>query len=478
MKIVFAASEAAPFVKTGGLGDVAQALPAALAEYKGNEILLFLPYYSSIKNNSDISVERVAEFNVALSWRSAYAGLMRYKSKKRKLKVYFIDNEYYFGRDRIYGEGDDGERFAYFCKAILESLVYLGETPDIIHCNDWQTSLLPTLLHAFYSGSLGSAKTVLSIHNIEYQGWTDRSFLGDVLGLGGEYESIFEYGGALNLLKGGILSCDTLTTVSGTYAREICEPYFAHGLSQIINEHAFKLRGIVNGIDVVSNNPATDKSIFQNYDIKSFSYGKAACKSELQQTLGLPVRSDAALLGIVSRLVSHKGMDILCAAIDKLLEGEVQLVVLGSGDKEYEDRLSSIAARHTDKFSLNLGFSHTLASQIYAASDIYLMPSRSEPCGLSQLLAMRYGSVPIVHETGGLKDTVEPFDKESGEGVGFSFAGFSAENMLSSVSRALDIYFNDKKGWERIIYNCMSKDNSWQRPAAEYMALYRETLGK
>ena len=476
MKIVYAASEAAPFIKTGGLGDVAQALPKALAEYKGNQILLFLPYYASVKHNPAIAVEQVAEFETQLSWRHAYVGLMRLKSRKRKLQVYFIDNEQYFGRERAYGYDDDGERFAFFCKAICESLVYLGETPDIIHCNDWQTALLPTLLHAFYGEALGQAKTMFTIHNIEYQGWADPYFLGDVLGLSADYESTFTHNGAVNFMKGAILSSNCVTTVSRTYANQICYPYFAHGLSEVINDHSFKLAGIVNGIDMAENDPATDPFLAENYNADTFGSKKAVCKAELQKQCGLPVREDVPLIGLVSRLVGHKGLDIICDAIDEMMSHDVQFVILGTGDETYENILKDAAERYPNKISLHLRFSRETASQIYAASDMYLMPSKSEPCGLSQLLAMHYGSVPIVHETGGLKDTVIPFNPANGEGLGFTFQSFTKQDMLDALHRALDVYFNQKDAWQKAVRNGMTADFSWDKPAGEYMALYEALI--
>ncbi len=474
MKIVFAASEAAPFIKTGGLGDVAGALPAALSEYKGNEILLFVPYYASVKNDASLNVERVAELETDLSWRKAYVGLWHLKSKKRKLQVYFIDNEYYFSRGKVYGEYDDGERFAFFSKAILESLVYLKQTPDIIHCNDWQTALIPALMHAFYGDKFTDTKTVFTIHNIEYQGWAHPYFLGDVLGLGGHYEGTFTYNGSINFVKGAILTCDALTAVSRTYAREICYPYFAHGLSPIIGGHAFKLSGIVNGIDTVSNAPETDESLPQNYTAQTYQEGKAACKAALQRELGLPEKHDTPMIGLVSRLVGHKGLDIICAAIDKMLDADIQFVIVGTGDADYENRLSEAAKRYPDKMSLNLCFSKSLASKVYAASDIYLMPSKSEPCGLSQLLAMHYGSVPVVHETGGLKDTVVPFNPETGEGLGFTFQTFTADDMLAAIARAMSVYTTDKGAWNKAIYNGMTADFTWKNSANEYMELYEK----
>ena len=476
MKIVFAASEAAPFIKTGGLGDVAEALPGALSEYKGNEVSVFLPYYKSVKENPGIETEQVAVFDTALSWRRSYVGLYRLKSKKRKLKVYFIDNEQYFARAKTYGEPDDGERFAFFSKAILESLTVLGECPDVIHCNDWQTALLPTLLHAFYEESLGSAKTVFTIHNIEYQGWADPYFLYDVLGLPEGYESRFDFNGSVNFVKSAVLSSDALTTVSRTYAEEICYPYFAHGLSDVISDHKFKTIGIVNGINMELNSPTTDKSIPKNYDKNSFTEGKAECKARLQAEVGLPVKEDVALIGLVSRLVGHKGLDIMCDAIDEMMKRDIQFVILGTGDPAYEQRLAEAAKRYPDKLSLNLRFSGALASRIYAASDIYLMPSKSEPCGLSQLLAMHYGTVPVVHETGGLKDTVIPFVKENGEGLGFTFKSFTRDDMLDALCRALEIYEGDKALWKKAVYNDMSADFSWKNPAKEYMSLYAKLI--
>ena len=449
MKIVFACSEAVPFIKTGGLGDVAQALPQALSEYKGNEILLFLPYYEKIKNNPGLNIEKIAEFQTQLSWRNSYVGLFRLKSKKRKLRVYFIDNEQYFKRDSIYGQLDDGERFAFFCKAILESLVYMNECPDIIHCNDWQTALIPVLLHAFYNDKLGQAKTVFSIHNIEYQGWAQPLFLKDVLGLGEEYESVFAYNGAVNFMKSAILSSNSVTTVSETYARQICDPYFAHGLSPVIDAHSFKLTGIVNGIDTVGNDPSADPHIAENYDARNFETKKPICKAQLQKECGLPEREDVALVGLVSRLVEHKGLEIISQAIDEMMKLDIQFVILGTGDEKYENMLRDAAAKYPEKISLNLCFSQSMASKIYAGSDIYLMPSKSEPCGLSQLLAMHYGSVPIVHETGGLKDTVVPFNCMTGEGLGFTFQSFTQYDMLDALNRALDVYTNRNDLWKK-----------------------------
>lgn len=475
MKIVFAASEAAPFIKTGGLGDVAEALPAALSKIKDNEVILFLPYYSKIKNNPLLETEFVTSFAVDIAWRRQHVGVFRYKSRKKKLKVYFLDNEYYFNRNSEYGQGDDGERFAYFSKAILEALVKLGIHPDIIHCNDWQTALIPVLLHAFYHETLGKAKTVFTIHNIEYQGWCDPYFLEDTLGLDESYRNILTYNNSINFMKSGILCSDALTTVSKNYAQEIKYPYFAHGLSPIIEEHSFKIEGVVNGINLEINNPKTDKSLVTNYGKTDFKKGKAQNKAELQARLGLDVRADVPLIGMVSRIASHKGFELICNIAREFLKQDVQLVILGTGDASYESFLQNIANSNRNKFSLNLCFDSALASQIYASSDIYLMPSKSEPCGLSQLIAMRYGTIPVVNATGGLKDTVIPFDGTE-NGTGFNFQTFNREDLLDALNRCLTVYRNDKTAWDKIVLNAMSYDSSWDKPAKEYMEIYKKCL--
>ncbi len=472
MKIVFAASEAAPYIKTGGLADVAQALPAALAKHAGVRIALFVPYYPAVRETWGEQTETVRTFNVKLGWRNQTATLRRLVSKSRKLRVYFIENDYYFKRDTVYGCADDGERFAYFSMAILESLVQLREVPDVIHCNDWQTALIPTLLHAFYQDRLGSAKTVFTIHNIEYQGWVDPYFLGDVLGLPDDYDSAFRFGSSHNFMKSAILKCDALTTVSETYAREICDPYYAHGLDDVIREHSFKLTGILNGIDTDVNDPSSDPFLAKRYGSDTFREGKAACKAALQRETGLPVRPDVPVIGMVTRLVSHKGLDVLCERLESLLEWDVQLVILGTGDPYYEVRLRNTAACHADRFALCLGFSKELASRIYGGADLFLMPSKSEPCGLSQLIAMRYGTVPVVHETGGLKDTVIPYDPSRGKGLGFTFYDFTGDQLLDAVGRALRIWWDNCGEWDGIVRNDMTEDVSWSRSAARYLDLY------
>ncbi len=475
MKIVFTASEAAPFIKTGGLGDVAEALPAALSKIKENEVILFLPYYSKIKNNPSIETEYVTDFEVNLAWRRQYVGIFKYKSRMKKLKVYFIDNEFYFKRDSEYGQCDDGERFAYFSKAILEALVKLGITPDIIHCNDWQTALIPILLHAFYQETLGGAKTVFTIHNIEYQGWCDPYFLADTLGLDESYRNVLTYNNSINFMKGAVLCADALTTVSKTYALEIKYPYYAHGLSSIIEEHTFKLNGVVNGINLEMNDPEKDKALVCNYGKKDWEVGKKTNKAALQKKLGLEIRQDVPLIGMVSRIVSHKGFELICDIATELLKQDVQLVILGTGDRYFEQMLENTAKTNEGKFSLNLCFDSSLASQIYASSDIYLMPSKSEPCGLSQLIAMRYGAVPVVNATGGLKDTVIPFDGLE-NGTGFNFQSYSREDLLGALNRCITVYYNNKTAWNKIVSNAMSFDSSWDKPAKEYMEIYKKCL--
>lgn len=477
MKIVFAASEAAGMLKTGGLGDVARALPLALSEKRGQEVSLFLPYYGQMKKNEAIRTEKLMDFTVRLSWRKQYCGLYRVKSKRKKLTVYLIDNEYYFCRDRVYGEGDDGERFAFFSMAILESLVQLGIRPDIIHANDWQTAFIPAFLHAFYHEALGTAKTVFTIHNIEYQGWAHPYFLGDVLGLSSEYESTFAFDGGVNFLKGAILTTDALTTVSESYARELQTAEFAHGLHNVLADHSFKTRGIVNGIDPKDADPETDPALCANYGVENAAEGKALCKKALQKEVGLPLRADVPLVGMVSRLVAHKGLELLRWAFEEWMSWDAQFVILGTGDGQYEEMLSSLAARFPDRIAFVKKFSTETASRIYAGSDIYLMPSKSEPCGLSQMIAMRYGSVPLVHETGGLRDTVPPYDPASGEGVGFSFRDFDHDALYGEFRRALTLYATDKAAWQELIRRGMTRDLSWKKGAEAYLELYRDLTG-
>ncbi len=475
MKVAFVVSEAAPFIKTGGLGDVAQSLPSALSKYKGNEVCVFLPYYKSIKDNKSIRKEFIDSFGVELSWKRQHVGVFRAKVRGN-VTIYLIDNEYYFGRDNAYGYFDDGERFAYFSKAVLETICHLGIEPQIIHANDWQTALVPIFLRAFYQDRLGDAKSVFTIHNIEYQGENDPYFICDTLGLTPEYTKMLTFEGTINFMKGAILAADAVTTVSKTYAEEIKYPYFSYGLDDIVKQHAFKLSGIVNGIDTKLYDPAKDKSLVANYTANGFKEGKAKNKAALQKELGFKVKADVPVVAMVTRLVGHKGIDLVCEALDELMKLDIQLVILGTGEGKYEQALKACAEANPKKFAANLAFDSELASRVYASADMLLMPSKSEPCGLTQLIAMRYGTVPVVKATGGLKDTVSAFDAASGEGLGFTFQSYSKEEMLDALQSALKIYAKDKETWNKLIENDMARDSSWDKQATEYVSLYNKLI--
>lgn len=475
MKIVFAASEANPYMKTGGLGDVAQALPLSLAQIEGNEMTVFLPLYAPIKEKYT-DLEKVCEFQTQLSWRSQYTAL--YRKISDGVTYYFVDNEYYFARTPIYGHGDDGERFAFFSKAVLEGLVQLGLCPDVLHCNDWQTALIPVFYRAFYKELLPEVKTVFTIHNVEYQGLAHPYFLGDVLGLSQEYEPILTFDHNINVMKGAIVMADAVNTVSRTYASQLRDPYFAHGLAGIISDFSHKLSGIVNGIDEVINDPATDPNLISRYTVRSHLRGKRENKRALQEALSLPVRDEVPMLGMVSRLVSHKGTDLLCPLMEELASLDVQIVILGTGDGAIEACLADCARRHPDKISVQLRFDPRIASRIYAASDFYLMPSKSEPCGLSQLIAMRYGAIPIVHATGGLRDTVTAFDPTTLEGVGITFQSFDVRDFRDAIGRALDLYSASPNAFAALRKNAMKRDSSWAGAAMEYQELYRSLCKK
>ncbi|MBR7010588.1 MAG: glycogen synthase [Oscillospiraceae bacterium] len=470
MKIAMIASEAAPFIKTGGLGDVLQALPAELSRIKGNQIAVFLPYYKKIKYNPAIETELVTAFTVNLTWRQQYAGLFRWKGGSGNLQIYFLDNEFYFCRDGIYGFYDDGERFAYFAKAVLAAMARIELRPEILHCHDWQTGLVPIYLEAEFRDRFPSTRTVFTIHNVEYQGKTGPEFFNEVLGLDDRWRGVCSFDGCINFMKAAVVQADLVTTVSETYATELRYPYFAHGLSGVLASRGEKLRGITNGIDVSVYDPAADPAIAQNYSAADPS-GKRACKRALQQELGL-AESDAPILAMVTRLASHKGIDILCYILRRLLERELQLVIVGTGEAKYEHALNSVASEYPGKFSMNLRFDSALASRVYAGADIYLMPSRSEPCGLSQLIAMHYGAVPVVNATGGLKDTVPPFNPDTGEGRGYTFQSYNGDDFLGAIDRALGDYYNNRAAWEALVRADMETDFSWQAPAQKYMELY------
>ena len=477
MRIAICASEGAPYVKSGGLGDVMEALPSALARIPGNEVVLLLPYYHKIKNNPAFEVEKVADFKVKLGWRQQYAGIMKLLNRNDGVQVYFIDSEYYFGArtGAIYGDMDDGERFAYFSRACLDTLDALGYIPDVIQCNDWQCALIPTYLKALYRETFPSTRVMFTIHNIEYQGWAHGGFFDDVLGLPWEYRGCLDMNNSVNMMKGAIETCDLVTTVSETYARELMYPYYAHGLDSILANASWKLTGITNGIDVNTFNPETDKALPAHYNADTFREGKAACKAALQKEVGLPVKPDVPLMVMVTRLAGHKGLDLLCYIARRLMwEEDAQLLILGTGEAQYETFFKDLANQFPDQVSAMITFNLGLAARIYAGGDIYLMPSKSEPCGLSQMNAMRYGTVPVVHATGGLKDTVPPADENGENGLGFTFQSYNADDFLSALKRCLDLYNNHRDKFQALQKYEMEQDFSWDKPAARYMELFKK----
>ena len=479
MRIAVCASEGAPYCKSGGLGDVMEALPAALSRIEGNEVALFLPYYSKIKQNAAYTVEKIAQFHVQLGWRQQYTSVMKLTNRADAVQVYFIDNDYYFGgrTGAIYGDMDDGERFAYFSKACLDAMGTIGYIPDVIQCNDWQTALIPTYLKAMYHGAFPKTRIMYTIHNIEYQGWAHANFYDDVLGLPWEYRSVLEMNNSVNMMKGAIETADLVTTVSETYARELMYPYYAHGLDNILSNASWKLTGITNGIDTDVFNPATDKALPAHYDSETFVEGKAKIKAALQEEVGLPVRPDVPLMVMVTRLAGHKGLDLLCYIARRLMwEEDAQLLILGTGEAQYETFFKELADQFPEQVAAKITFNLGLASRIYAGADIYLMPSKSEPCGLSQMNAMRYGTVPVVHATGGLKDTVPPADENGKGGLGFTFQSYNADDFMAAVKRALNLYNNNRDDFRALQKYEMEQDFSWNVPAGRYMELFHNML--
>ena len=479
MRIAVCASEGAPYCKSGGLGDVMEALPAALSRIEGNEVALFLPYYAKIKQNAAYTVEKVAQFHVNLGWRQQYTSVMKLTNRADAVQVYFIDNDYYFGgrTGAIYGDMDDGERFAYFSKACLDAMGTIGYIPDVIQCNDWQTALIPTYLKAMYHGAFPRTRVMYTIHNIEYQGWAHANFYDDVLGLPWEYRSVLEMNNSVNMMKGAIETADLVTTVSETYARELMYPYYAHGLDNILSNASWKLTGITNGIDTDVFNPATDKALPAHYDSETFVEGKAKIKAALQEEVGLPVQPDVPLMVMVTRLAGHKGLDLLCYIARRLMwEEDAQLLILGTGEAQYETFFRELADQFPDQVAAKITFNLGLASRIYAGGDIYLMPSKSEPCGLSQMNAMRYGTVPVVHATGGLRDTVPPADENGKGGLGFTFQSYHADDFMAAVKRALNLYNYDREGFRALQKYEMEQDFSWNVPAGRYMELFHNML--
>ena len=479
MRIAICASEGAPYCKSGGLGDVMEALPAALSRIEGNEVALFLPYYHKIKSNTAYITEKIAEFRVSLGWRQQYCAVMKLTNRADKVQVYFLDSEYYFGArtGAIYGDMDDGERFAFFSRACLDAMLAIEFVPEIIQCNDWQCGLIPVYLKAVYHDRLDKTRCMYTIHNIEYQGWANSSFFDDMLALPWEYRPTLDMNNSVNVMKGAIETADLVTTVSETYARELMYPYYAHGLDGILASNAWKLTGITNGIDVNTFNPETSKSLPAHFNSETFVEGKAKCKAALQKEVGLPEAPDVPLMVMVTRLAGHKGLDLLCYIARRLMwEENAQLLILGTGEPQYENFFRDLAKQLPEQVSAQITFNLGLADRIYAGGDIYLMPSKSEPCGLSQMNAMRYGTVPVVHATGGLKDTVPPCDADGKGGLGFTFQSYNADDFFASIQRALNLYNTDREAWQALQKKEMETDFSWNVPAARYMELFRNML--
>lgn len=475
MQIVFASAECAPFVKTGGLGDVAGSLPAALVR-AGAEVIVMVPKYATIKDEYKAQMEHFSDFYVSLGWRNEYCGLE--KLEHDGVTYMFIDNERYFARDYPYGFFDDGERFAFFSKAITESLQHLpaGFECDILHCNDWQTALAPVFLREFYQGLplYDRVKTVFSIHNVAFQGQFSDTVMEDILGVAHIPAAASQLrcdACSINYMLGALHYADAITTVSPTYAGEIQTPEFGEGLDGVLRERSYALQGILNGIDVAGFDPATDKRIAANYTIDDRS-GKAVCKAKLQEELGLEVRDDRPLMVMVTRLTRQKGMDLVMYALDRILSGGVQVAVLGTGDRDYEDGLRYFQDKYPGTMAARIEFDPALSQRMYAAADMFLMPSKFEPCGLSQIIAMRYGTLPIVRETGGLKDTVIPYNEFTGEGTGFSFSNFNGDEMGDAVFRAARLFWDNRDAWNQLVTQAMSQDFSWTRPADKYLDLY------
>ncbi len=477
MKLLFVGAEALPFASTGGLADVLGSLPAALKRAKGDDldIRVVLPLYQSISDKYKSEMVKATEFYVQLAWRSQYCGVFSYELDG--VTYYFIDNLYYFSRGNLYGNFDDGERFAFFSMAVMEMMNKIGFYPDVLHAHDWQSALTVIYLRTKYSGikEYQNIRAVYTIHNIDYQGIYDFSILGDVFGLSDYERGIVEYNGLINLTKGAIVCCDRLTTVSSRYAEEIQMDYFASGLQHVLRMYSGKVMGIVNGIDTNYYNPETDPVLIKNYKVTSVKSGKAACKTELQRIFGLPESPNTPIVAMVSRLASHKGFDLVKYAIERLLGRDVQFVLLGTGEHDLEGFFEGLQARYPEKVSILLAYNKDVSKQIYAGADIFLMPSKSEPCGLAQMIASRYGTVPVVREVGGLYDTIHPYDPTTGQGNGVTFCSYDALDMLDAINRAVDLY-NDADQWKKLRSNAMKMDFSWMKSAERYLQMYDEVL--
>ncbi len=465
-KILFVASEARPFIATGGLADVIGSLPQALAKNPALDIRVVLPLYSQMKAELRRKLSFLGNIYVPLSWRNQYCGIFTYQADN--VTYYFIDNEYYFNRPNCYGYYDDGERFAFFSRCVLEIMPFIGFYPDVLHCHDWQAALAAIYLKTLYSSNpdYQKIKALFTIHNIEYQGKYSCDILGDLFGLGEEYLGLLEWDGCLNLMKGAIECSEQFSTVSPTYAKEIKTAQYAHGLQDIICKNEFKLTGILNGIDVNSYNPATDDALFANYTADDLS-NKAVCKAQLQQMLGLPVK-DVPIIAMITRLVSHKGLALVKSVAEDILHEDLQFVLLGTGDFAYEEYFKDLGRRYEGKASVNIAFNGDLSRKIYSGADLFLMPSVSEPCGLSQMICSRYATVPIVRETGGLFDSIQPY---GAGGNGFTFASCNPYDMLYVVHEALNTYRN-QDAWKNLMKKAATTDFSWDRSAKEYQALY------
>lgn len=473
LKVLYVASEAVPFVKTGGLADVAGSLPKELKQ-KGVDVRVVIPKYSGIKEEYRNNMEHIYDGEINVSWRKKYLGIDRYDYKD--VPFYFIDNQEYFYREGYYGYPDDVERFTFFCRAVLEMLPHIDFWPDVIHMNDWQTGLISVYLKLEHNEDVryNKIKTVYTIHNLKYQGRFWKGYLPDVLGLDWKYfnNGDLEYFDDINFMKGAIVYSDKVTTVSRSYAKEIQDPYYGEGLEGMLQKRDADLSGIINGLDYEDYNPETDKYIFKNFDVHNAIAIKGDNKEQLQKKLGLPVNRKIPMIGMVTRLVEAKGLDLVTRILDELLEYEnVQFVILGTGDRQYEDWFKGLVWRYPKKVSANIFFNNELAHQIYAASDLFLMPSQYEPCGIGQLIALRYGTVPIVRATGGLKDTVEAYNNYTQTGNGFSFNNYNAHELLFSIKRAIDGIADDRK-YIHLVENAMTADYSWEESAKQYKELY------
>ena len=473
MKVLYVAREAQPFVASGGLADVAGSLPIAMRQRLiGCRVVL--PLYESVPQELRENMKFIVSLSVPVAWRRQYCGV--FEAKVGNVIFYLLDNQYYFKRQGLYGHYDDAERFAFFSRAVLEMLPYIDFKPDIINANDWQSALVPLYYDMYYAQNdwYYGIKTVFTIHNIQYQGKYGLELCEDVFGIAADKRHLVEYDDCLNLMKGAIETTHKVTTVSPTYAQEILDPWFSHGLDPILHERSWKLTGILNGIDTVSYDPSTDDKIYEKYDSETFAQGKATNKLELQRRLCLPERADVPIIGMVTRMVSHKGLDLVREVLDELLYNrDVQFVILGSGDWEYESFFKEAQERHKDKLVACFGFVPELSRKIYAGCDIFLMPSKSEPCGLSQMIALRYGSIPIVRETGGLRDSI--VDSGDGEGNGFTFKSYNSRDMLWAIERSLKGY-EDKEGWSILVKRAMECDNSWGKSANAYSRMYKALL--